>query len=113
VLNVNTANALCDVTKQVLTYAQQSRERANYEQVALANRMQEYRQQMEQENQRSFSDVDSLATRHGLQVVGRSSHKLIEVVIQKESRGNLEIATSTMSVSGNCCAEMDVRTRGP
>jgi len=44
VLNVNTANALCDVTKRVLTYAQQSRERANYEQVALVDRMQEYRQ---------------------------------------------------------------------
>jgi hypothetical protein len=66
VLNVNTANALCDVTKQVLTYAQQSRERTNYEQAAFTDRMQEYRQQMEQENQRSFSDVDSLATRHGI-----------------------------------------------
>jgi len=39
VLNVNTANALCDVTKQVLTYAQQSREKANYEQAALADWM--------------------------------------------------------------------------
>ncbi len=80
-LNVNTTNALCDVTKQVLTYAQQSRERTNYEQAALADRMQEYRQQMEQENQHSFSDTDSLATGHGIQAVGRSSHKLIEAVI--------------------------------
>jgi Arf-GAP/coiled-coil/ANK repeat/PH domain-containing protein len=113
VLNVNIANVLCDVTKQVLTYAQQSRERANYEQAALADQMQEYRQQMEQENQRSFSDVDSLATGHGIQVVDRSSHKLIEAVIQKESRGSLEIAASTTSISGSCCAETDVRTRGP
>jgi hypothetical protein len=82
VLNVNIANALCDVTKQVLTYAQQLRERANYEQATLADRMQEYRQQMEQENHRSFSDVDSLATGHGIQAVGRSSHKLIEGVMQ-------------------------------
>ncbi len=80
--NVNTANALCDVTKQVLTYAQQSRERAYYEQAALVDRMQEYRQQMEQENQRSFSDVDSLATGHRIQAVGRSSHKLIEATSQ-------------------------------
>jgi len=109
---VNIANA-CDVTKQVLTYAQQSRERANYEQATLADRMQEYRQHMEQENQRSFSDVDSLATGHGIQAVGHSSHKLIEVVIQKENRGSLEIATSTTSVFGSCCAETDVRTRGP
>jgi len=33
--------------------------------------------------------------------------------IQKESRRSLEIAASTTSVSGSCCAEMDVRTRGP
>jgi hypothetical protein len=33
--------------------------------------------------------------------------------IQKESRGSLEIAASTMSVSGSCCTETDVRTRGP
>jgi len=95
----------------VLTYAQQSRERTNYEQAALADWMQEYGQQMEQENQRSFSDVDSLATGHGIQAVGRSSHKLIEAVIQKESGGSLEIATSTTSVSDNCCAETNVRIR--
>jgi Arf-GAP/coiled-coil/ANK repeat/PH domain-containing protein len=73
----------------VLAYAQQSRERANYEQAALIDRMQEYQQQMEQENQRSFSDVDSLATRHGIQAVGRSSHKLIEVVMQSTPRGKV------------------------
>jgi hypothetical protein len=101
VLNENTANALCDVTKQVLAYAQQSRERTNYEQAALTDRMQEYRQQMEQENQRSFSDVDSLATRHGIQVVGRSSHKLIEAVMQSTPRGKV-CSTSFLFFSG-CC----------
>ncbi|CAK9195534.1 unnamed protein product [Sphagnum jensenii] len=74
----------------VLTYAQQSRERANYEQAALADRMQEYRQQMEQENQRSFSDVDGLATGDGIQAVGRSSHKLIEAVMQSTPRGKIQ-----------------------
>ncbi|CAM6039052.1 unnamed protein product [Sphagnum compactum] len=75
---------------QVLTYAQQSRERANYEQAALADRMQEYRQQMEQENQRSFSHVDSLAAGDGIQAVGRSSHKLIEAVMQSTPRGQIQ-----------------------
>ncbi|CAK9861220.1 unnamed protein product [Sphagnum jensenii] len=75
---------------QVLTYAQQSRERANYEQAALADRMQEYRRQMERENQRSFSDVDSLATGDGIQAVGRSSHKLIEAVMQSTPRGKIQ-----------------------
>ncbi len=51
--------------------------------------MQEYRQQMEQENQRSFSDVDSLATGDGIQAVGRSSHKLIEAVMQSTPRGKV------------------------
>jgi Arf-GAP/coiled-coil/ANK repeat/PH domain-containing protein len=74
---------------QVLTYAQQSRERANYEQAALADRMQEYRQQMDQENQRSFSHVDSLAAGDGIQAVGRSSHKLIEAVMQSTPRGQV------------------------
>jgi Arf-GAP/coiled-coil/ANK repeat/PH domain-containing protein len=75
---------------QVLTYAQQSRERANYEQAALADRMQEYRRQMERENQRSFSDVDTLATGDGIQAVGRSSHKLIEAVMQSTPRGKIQ-----------------------
>jgi hypothetical protein len=51
--------------------------------------MQEYRQQMEQENQRSFSDVDSLASGHGIQAIGYSSHKLIKVVMQSTPRGKV------------------------
>jgi hypothetical protein len=37
----------------------------------------------------SFSDVDSLAIGHGIQAVGRSSHKLIEVVMQSTPRGKV------------------------
>jgi hypothetical protein len=33
--------------------------------------------------------------------------------IQKENKESLEIAALTTSVSGSCCAETDVRTRGP
>jgi len=86
---VKSVNIMDDGMGQVLTYAQQSRERANYEQAALADRMQEYRRQMERENQRSFSDVDTLATGDGIQAVGRSSHKLIEAVMQSTPRGKV------------------------
>lgn len=75
---------------QVLTYAQQSRERANYEQAALADRMQEFRRQMERDNQRSFSDIEASPTGDGIQTVGRSSHKMIEAVMQSTPRGKVQ-----------------------
>uniref|UniRef100_A0A7I4BW69 Uncharacterized protein n=1 Tax=Physcomitrium patens TaxID=3218 RepID=A0A7I4BW69_PHYPA len=74
---------------QVLAYAQQSRERANSEQVLLADRMQEYRQQMERDNQRSLS-VDTTTGGDGIQAVGRSSHKMIEAVMQSTPRGKIQ-----------------------
>lgn len=73
---------------QVLTYAQQSRERANYEQAALADRMQEYRQEVERESQRSI-DFDS-SSGDGIQGVGRSSHKMIEAVMQSTPKGQIQ-----------------------
>ncbi|KAH9323365.1 hypothetical protein KI387_018004, partial [Taxus chinensis] len=75
---------------QVLTYAQQSRERTNYEQAALAERMQEFRRQIEQENQRSFSDVETSPSGDGIQAVGRSSHKMIEAVMQSTTKGKVQ-----------------------
>lgn len=75
---------------QVLTYAQQSRERANSEQVLLADRMQEYRRQMERDNQRSFSGADAAPGGDGIQAVGRSSHKMIEAVMQSTPRGKIQ-----------------------
>jgi len=86
----NIRGILFDVMGQVLTYAQQSRERANSEQVLLADRMQEYRRQMERDNQRSFSDIDASPGGDGIQVVGRSSHKMIEAVMQSTPRGKVE-----------------------
>lgn len=71
----------------MLTYAQQSRERANYEQAALADRMQEYRQEVERESQRSI-DFDS-SSGDGIQGVGRSSHKMIEAVMQSTPKGQV------------------------
>ncbi|KAH6554832.1 hypothetical protein KP509_1Z303500 [Ceratopteris richardii] len=76
---------------QVLTYAQQSRERANYEQAALADRMQEFRRQMERDNQRSFSDVEESSTGDGIHAIGKSSHKAIEAIMQSATRGKVQI----------------------
>lgn len=75
---------------QVLTYAQQSRERATYEQAALAERMQEFRRQMEHNNQRSFSDVEASPGGDGIHTIGRSSHKVIEAVMQSTPRGKVQ-----------------------
>lgn len=71
-----------DESGQVLTYAQQSRERANYEQAALADRMQEYRQEVERESQRSI-EYDTSSGGDG---VGRSSHKMIEAAMQSKGQ---------------------------
>ena len=73
----------------MLTFAQQSRERANYEQAALADRMQEFRRQMDRDNQLSLSDVDSSSSGDGIHTVGRSSHKMIEAVMQSTSKGKV------------------------
>lgn len=75
---------------QVLTYAQQSRERTNNEQAALAERMQAFRRQIEQESQRSFSEVESSASGDGIQAVGRSSNKMIEAVMQSTAKGKVQ-----------------------
>lgn len=86
----------------MLTYAQQSRERANYEQAALADRMQEYRQEVERESQRSI-DFDTSSAGDGIQGVGRSSHKMIEAVMQSTPKGqvNLKLVQGNMMTSCN------------
>jgi Arf-GAP/coiled-coil/ANK repeat/PH domain-containing protein len=52
--------------------------------------MQEYRRQMERDNQRSFSGVDPSPGGDGIQAVGRSSHKMIEAVMQSTPRGKIQ-----------------------
>lgn len=74
---------------QVLAYAQQSRERTNYEQAALAERMQEFKRQIDRESRCSFSDADS-PTGDGIQAVGRSSHKMIEAAMQSTTKGKVQ-----------------------
>ncbi|KAH9329287.1 hypothetical protein KI387_001395 [Taxus chinensis] len=75
---------------QVLAYAQQSRERTNYEQAALAERMQEFKRQIDRESRCSFSDAENSPTGDGIQAVGRSSHKMIEAAMQSTAKGKVQ-----------------------
>ncbi|KAF2307411.1 hypothetical protein GH714_026960 [Hevea brasiliensis] len=74
---------------QVLTYAQQSRERSNYEQAALNERMQEYKRQIDRESRWS-SNGSNGSNGDGIQAIGRSSHKMIEAVMQSAARGKVQ-----------------------
>lgn len=75
---------------QVLTYAQQSRERSNYEQAALNERMQEYKRQIDRESRWCSSGANGSPNGDGIQAIGRSSHKMIEAVMQSASRGKVQ-----------------------
>ncbi|KAI4381328.1 hypothetical protein MLD38_007407 [Melastoma candidum] len=75
---------------QVLTYAQQSRERSNYEQAALTERMQEYKRQIDRESRWSSNGPNGSPNGEGMQAIGRSSHKMIEAVMQSASRGKVQ-----------------------
>ncbi|KAI4386345.1 hypothetical protein MLD38_004283 [Melastoma candidum] len=75
---------------QVLTYAQQSRERSNYEQAALTERMQEYKRQIDRESKWSSNGPNGSPNGEGMQAIGRSSHKMIEAVMQSASRGKVQ-----------------------
>ncbi|KAK9277441.1 hypothetical protein L1049_006984 [Liquidambar formosana] len=75
---------------QVLTYAQQSRERSNYEQAALNERMQEYKRQIDRENRSSSNGSNGSPNGDGIQAIGRSSHKMIEAVMQSAAKGKVQ-----------------------
>ncbi|EXB81206.1 ADP-ribosylation factor GTPase-activating protein AGD3 [Morus notabilis] len=72
---------------QVLTYAQQSRERSNYEQAALNEKMQEYKRQVDRESRWSSNGSNGSPNGDGRQAIGRSSHKMIEAVMQSAAKG--------------------------
>ncbi|BBG93825.1 ARF GTPase-activating protein, partial [Prunus dulcis] len=75
---------------QVLTYAQQSRERSNYEQAALNERMQEYKRQVDRESRWSSNGSNGSPNGDGIQAIGRSSHKMIEAVMQSAAKGKVQ-----------------------
>ncbi|KAJ7957486.1 ADP-ribosylation factor GTPase-activating protein AGD3 [Quillaja saponaria] len=75
---------------QVLTYAQQSRERSNYEQAALSERMQEYKRQVDRESRWLSNSSNGSPNGDGIQTIGRSSHKMIEAVMQSAGKGKVQ-----------------------
>lgn len=75
---------------KVLTYAQQSRERSNYDQAALAERMQEYKRQIDRESRWSSNGAHGSPNGDGIQAIGRSSHKMIEAVMQSAAKGKVK-----------------------
>ncbi|XWS63483.1 hypothetical protein CRYUN_Cryun06bG0101600 [Craigia yunnanensis] len=72
---------------QVLTYARQSRERSNYEQAALNERMQEYKRQVDRESRWSSNGSNRSPNGDGIQAIGRSSHKMIEAIMLSAAKG--------------------------
>ncbi|KAK2359758.1 ADP-ribosylation factor GTPase-activating protein AGD3 [Trifolium repens] len=75
---------------QVLTYAQQSRERSNYEQAALNERMQDYKRQIDRESRLASNGSNGSPNGDGIQAIGRSSHKMIEAVMQNAAKGKVQ-----------------------
>ncbi|XP_073303652.1 ADP-ribosylation factor GTPase-activating protein AGD3-like isoform X1 [Primulina huaijiensis] len=75
---------------QVSTYAKQSRERSNYEQAALNERMQEYKRQIDRESRRSSNGSSGSPNGDGIQAIGRSSHKMIDAVMQSAAKGKVQ-----------------------
>ncbi|KQJ99167.1 ADP-ribosylation factor GTPase-activating protein AGD3 [Brachypodium distachyon] len=75
---------------QVLAYSQQSRERANKEQASLVERMHEYKKQIDRESRSSANGLIDSHNVDGMQTIGRSSHKMIEAVMQSSSKGKVQ-----------------------
>lgn len=78
---------------QVLAYSQQSRERSNYEQDSLSERMQEYKRQIDRESRHSLnvyhvtSNGDGF---HGMQPYTKTSNKVIEAAMQSAAQGKVQ-----------------------
>ncbi|KAG8048099.1 hypothetical protein GUJ93_ZPchr0008g13791 [Zizania palustris] len=75
---------------QVLAYTQQSRERANKEQASLVEKMHEYKKQIDREIRSSANGLGDAHNGDGIQTIGRSSHKMIEAVMQSTSEGKIQ-----------------------
>lgn len=86
-------NIFCDkelvVLKQVLTYAQQTKELSNVEQDKLAKRIQEFRTQAEFNSNLASSDLEPSTSADGIRVVGMTSNKSIEAIMQSAANGEV------------------------
>ncbi|GJN38506.1 hypothetical protein PR202_gb27555 [Eleusine coracana subsp. coracana] len=88
-LKKGTRADVATAVEDVLSYAQQSRERSNYEQAALVERMQEFKRQIDRESRWSPNGMHDSPNGDGIQAIGRSSHKMIEAVMQSASKGKV------------------------
>ena len=73
-----------------MTYAKQSRERSNYEQAALDEKMQEFKRQVDRESRFGSNGSNGSPNGDGIQAIGRSSHKMIDAVMQSAARGKVD-----------------------
>ncbi|KAF2312800.1 hypothetical protein GH714_040498 [Hevea brasiliensis] len=76
--------------KQVLAYAQQSRECSNYEQASLNERVQEYVRQIDRESKHNLNGGLGSPSGEGLRLFARSSQKVIEAVMQSAAKGKVQ-----------------------
>uniref|UniRef100_A0A7N0V0Y2 Uncharacterized protein n=1 Tax=Kalanchoe fedtschenkoi TaxID=63787 RepID=A0A7N0V0Y2_KALFE len=78
--------------EQIAAYAKQSQENFTREKALLNERMQEYQRQVDQESIPSHENmVDSLRNGDCMQPSSRSSHRLIQAVMQSSSIGKVQI----------------------
>ncbi|KAK9274556.1 hypothetical protein L1049_021805 [Liquidambar formosana] len=75
---------------QVLTYAQQSKELVSIEQDNLAKRIQEFRTQEELDNLHASSKMEASTGAGSTHVVGMSSYKNIEAIMQSTANGEVK-----------------------
>ncbi|XP_043695346.1 ADP-ribosylation factor GTPase-activating protein AGD4-like isoform X2 [Telopea speciosissima] len=76
---------------QVLTYTQQSKELCNMEQDKLAKRIQEFRTQVELDNLRASSNVETSTSGDGIQVISSSSsYKNIGALMHSTANGEVQ-----------------------
>ncbi|KAJ4887766.1 ADP-ribosylation factor GTPase-activating protein AGD1 [Raphanus sativus] len=71
---------------QVLAYAHQSKECANYEMASLNEKMQEYQRQVDRETRNSCGSPTGDGLRHN----SRNSQKVIEAVMQSAAKGKVQ-----------------------
>ncbi|KAL6182692.1 hypothetical protein ACLB2K_044105 [Fragaria x ananassa] len=76
--------------KQVLDYAQQTRESCNEEQTILNERILEYRRQIDRESRQSLRGCHGSVSGDSLQPLARRSNKVIEEVMQSAAKGKIQ-----------------------
>lgn len=90
------------VVSQVLAYAQQSRESSNYEQESLSERMREYKRQIDRQSRQSLNVYHGASKGDGMPPFTRTSHKVIETVMQSAAQGKVFSDMMFIYLSSTC-----------